>query len=80
MGAWYLRHLLDYYDGELALAIAAYNGGPGNVDSWRSDAMVSTQDDFVRWIGFGSTREYLEQVSLNNLVYGELYGNDSGAE
>ena len=80
MGAWYLRHLLDYYDGELVLAVAAYNGGPGNVDSWRADSMVSSQDDFVRWIGFGGTREYLEQVSLNYQVYRELYANDSGAE
>jgi soluble lytic murein transglycosylase len=74
MGAWYLRHLLDYYDGDLELSITAYNGGPGNVDSWREDPLVSSQEDFIRWVGFGGTREYLETVSLNYRIYQELYG------
>ncbi|MEA3375335.1 MAG: transglycosylase SLT domain-containing protein [Chloroflexota bacterium] len=74
MGAWYLRHLLDYYDGDLELAIPAYNAGPGNVDAWRNDPLVSDQADFIRWIGFGQTREYLEHVALNYRVYQVLYG------
>jgi soluble lytic murein transglycosylase len=80
MGAWYLRHLLDYYDEDGELAITAYNGGPGNVDSWRDDPLVTDGADFIRWIGFGSTREYLETASLNYRVYGELYSNGSDAE
>ncbi|MFW6135822.1 MAG: transglycosylase SLT domain-containing protein [Chloroflexota bacterium] len=79
MGAWYLRHLLDYYDGDLELAIPAYNAGPGNVDAWRSDPLVSDQADFIRWIGFGQTREYLEHVALNYRVYQVLYG-DGGSD
>jgi soluble lytic murein transglycosylase len=74
MGAWYLRHLLDYYDGDLELTVTAYNGGPGNVDSWREDPQVESEEDFIRWIGFGGTREYLEAVSLNYRVYQALYG------
>ncbi len=31
-GARYLRHLLDYYHGDLAKAVSAYNGGKGAVD------------------------------------------------
>src|SRR3954453_11393502 len=37
-GSWYLRHLLDKYDGREALALAAYNAGQGNVDEWLAEA------------------------------------------
>jgi len=75
MGAWFLRFLLDYFEDDLELAIAAYNGGAGSVDSWLDDPRVSNRDDFLRWIGFGETREYLSKVSLSYQVYQELYGD-----
>ena len=78
MGAWFLRFLLDYFDNDLELAIAAYNGGAGSVDTWLDDPHVSDRDDFLRWIGFGETREYLSKVSLSYQVYREVYGDRSG--
>ena len=80
MGAWFLRFLLDYFDGDLDLVIAAYNGGPGSVDSWQADPLVSNRDDLLRWIGFGETREYLERVSSSYLVYQALYASGSNVE
>jgi soluble lytic murein transglycosylase len=79
MGAWFLRFLLDYFDDDLELALAAYNGGAGSVDIWLDDPRVSNRDDFLRWIGYGETREYLSKVSLSYQVYRELYAERPAA-
>ena len=76
MAAWLLRFLLDYYDDDLELALAAYNGGAGSVDAWLADPIVSDRDDLLRWIGYGETREYLAKVMLNYEVYRRLYAHD----
>jgi len=80
MGAWFLRFLLDYFDGDPDLAIAAFNGGAASVDTWQANPLVSDRDDLLRWIGFGETREYLERVSLSYRIYRELYGKLYGEE
>ena len=80
MGAWFLHFLLDYFDGDLELTVAAYNGGAGSVDSWQANPLVSNRDDLLRWIGFGQTREYLERVSLDYRIYQNLYASGSNTD
>jgi soluble lytic murein transglycosylase len=78
MAAWYLDFLSGYFDGDLELMIAAYNGGAGSVDNWLADPLVSDRDDLLRWIGYGETREYLSRVSMSYLIYQALYAGTDG--
>jgi soluble lytic murein transglycosylase len=67
-GSWYLRHLLDKYDDE-KLALAAFNAGQGNVDSWREQG---------KGIAFAETRHYVERVQELKRIYREAYADELG--
>ncbi len=67
LGSAFLSKLLERYDGEQALAVAAYNAGPARVDEWLErhgdprigDISVSA---WVRQIPFKETREYTSKI------------------
>ncbi|MCX7750106.1 MAG: transglycosylase SLT domain-containing protein [Candidatus Bipolaricaulota bacterium] len=72
LGTWYLRHLLDQFGGDLAWAVAAYNGGPGNLRRWTGGAV--SREDLPAHLRSPETREYLGKVLGSWLVYRWLYG------
>jgi peptidoglycan lytic transglycosylase len=62
-GAWYLGQLVRKFGGQLALAAAAYNGGPHNVEQWlRARAATAELDEFVEEIPMRETRLYVKKV------------------
>ncbi len=67
-GCAYLRYLLDYYDGALDRAIAAYNAGIGNVEGW-----VEQDTALHNAITFPETQAYLVRVLNSYNRYEELY-------
>ena len=73
-GAWYLSKLIEKFHGQLPLAIAAYNGGPHNVQSWLNRAEDLPWDEFIESIEFVETRNYVKKVLRAQAMYHYLYG------
>jgi soluble lytic murein transglycosylase len=77
-GAWYLRYLLERYDGNRALALAAYNAGSGNVDRWIAAARSRGGALTVDAIPFAETRGYVESVLGARKDYRRAYAHELG--
>jgi len=73
LGVWQLGNLLRHYNGDETRALMGYNAGPGNVDAWLQEPTCQNEDDLLRFIPYGETREYVSRVSPNYLVYRALY-------
>jgi soluble lytic murein transglycosylase len=73
-GVYYLRRYgLEFLDGDMVAAWAAYNGGPGNAQRWKNAANGDT-DLFVENISLGETRLYIDRLRENLAWYQKLYG------
>ncbi len=77
LGSLYLGGLIDKYDGNYMLAIAAYNAGPTNVNRWigRFGTPGKSLESSLLWmeqIPFGETRTYVQRVLENLQVYRQL--------
>jgi soluble lytic murein transglycosylase len=72
-GTWYLARQRDRFDGRLDVALAAYNGGPGNAERWLEAAGADT-DLFLERITLGEPRLYLQRIREHYAVYSALYG------
>ena len=79
-GAYYLRYLLRRYDQNTVLALAAYNGGEGNVDRWLAEASTSQRAFGKEQIPFTETREYVDRVLSARTSYREKYSRELGLE
>jgi soluble lytic murein transglycosylase len=73
LGVRFFSHLTNRYGGEAELALAAYNAGPMNVDTWQNRYPVSNRMLFVDLIPFRETREYVASIARNYYWYKKLY-------
>jgi len=73
-GTAYLRQLLDLYNGNQVMAVAAYNAGENAVEKWRVRYANLEPDEFVESISFRETRNYVKLVLRNYRMYRRLYG------
>ena len=78
-GSFYLRYLMDKYDGNDILTLAAYNGGEGKVDEWRARAAAAGEDfEVSSHIPFPETREYVGRVLKARAGYRREYRRELG--
>ena len=68
IGCAYLSYLTSYFNGATDHAVAAYNAGMGNVDSWTSEGA-----DLEDAITFPETQAYLARVTSAHDRYQQLY-------
>ncbi len=74
-GTRYIRYLIDRY-GTVELALAAYNGGPANLNGWLEEARakgttLKIPDD----IPFSETRGFVSRVLRAVPIYRRAYGD-----
>ncbi|MEE2644686.1 MAG: transglycosylase SLT domain-containing protein [Myxococcota bacterium] len=79
MAAWYFRQLLDKFQGQLPLAMAAYNAGPHRVEQWIQHKGHLPLDEFIEEIPYAQAREYAKKVTRHLGLYRRLYEGAPGA-
>ena len=68
-GSYYYQKLLTQFDGNYALALAAYNAGPHRVKKWLPETEALPADIWIETIPFHETREYVIAVLAYALIY-----------
>jgi soluble lytic murein transglycosylase len=68
-GAYYYQSLLDKFDGDFAVALAAYNAGPHNAKKWLPKIKTRPADIWIETIPFYETRHYVATVLSYAMIY-----------
>ena len=74
LGTFYLKHLLNKYENNTALALAAYNSGMGRVKEWISQGVWDGSYHTAEDIPFEETRFFVKKVLRAYEIYLGLYG------
>jgi soluble lytic murein transglycosylase len=80
LGAYYLRGLLDQWNGQWEQTLASYNAGKTRVNEWIGWNRYQEPAEFVESIPFTETREYVQAVLRNAAVYRQLYASKGTAD
>jgi soluble lytic murein transglycosylase len=71
LGTTYLKLMLDDFSNSTAMAVAAYNAGPGRPRRWREGPELEPAA-WVENIPFTETREYVKKVLSNTAYYAAM--------
>lgn len=73
IGIKYLSELLERYDGNLGIALAAYNAGIGNVTEWIQKGIIKKDGTNIENIPFKETNNYVRKILRDYEIYREIY-------
>lgn len=75
VGIAYFQKLIRRYNGNYYIALLAYNGGMGNVDTWIRKGIIPKDLDteIVPEVPFNETKNYLKKVISTYNIYKFLY-------
>ena len=72
LGATHLKDLVERFGGQLPLALAGYNAGPGAAQRWLpADPM--DPDIWIENIPYNETRNYVQRIHWHTVVFGWLH-------
>lgn len=76
LGSFYIKKLIDRFDGSEMLAIASYNAGPNATQRWinefydpRKEDDIDKVVDWIELITYSETRNYVQRIMENMIVY-----------
>lgn len=72
LGSAYYRQLLERFDGNRAVALAAYNAGPNRVRHWIGKGLPV--DAWIETIPYRETRDYVKAVLAYSVVFEHRLG------
>ena len=78
LGTKYLRQTLDKFEDKPEYAFAAYNAGDNRVTDWKRGRPYHGMDEFVESIPFTETREYVQAIVRNEMIYRDLAAHHTG--
>jgi soluble lytic murein transglycosylase len=73
MGCYYLGKQLENFNQNEYYACGAYNGGPGAMSRWVTDNGSKEIDEFIEYVTYEETRNYIKKVMASYYFYKILY-------
>ena len=73
IGTKYYSELLKMYDGNMLLALTAYNAGIGNVNTWIENGIIKKDGSDIENIPYKETNMYVRKILNNYRIYQNIY-------